>query len=208
MSLLRDRAIAVSLESTLRTLRPCCARARFVSVTSVDSAAELKLLLSQANDVRGVASSPTDVRMNAIASITAKRRGSAWSIERSSRDGRRAADWTIIGGSVSCGHRLGVRCVDPRPNGVVQTAVRWSRSHRARVPERAPLCDAPPPVHPDRLRPPVTARDRPGMRVTGAPTRAWEAEPQMFSAPNRDRANAPQAGSQRPLRGRQRRARA
>src|SRR5258705_4010844 len=98
MSLLRDRAIAVSLASTLRALRPCCARARFVSVTSVDSDAELKLLLSQANDARGVASSPTDVRMNAIASITAKRRGSARSIERSSRDGRRAADWTIIGG--------------------------------------------------------------------------------------------------------------
>src|SRR6185369_5761900 len=116
MSLLRQRAIAVSFESTLRGLRPAAARAWFVRRTRVASEVELKLLTLQASVVRGAASNPADDRRNAIAVIAANRRGSARKEARRPRVGRRAADWTVIGSEVSCGHRLGIRCAfDPRP---------------------------------------------------------------------------------------------
>src|SRR5258705_9868881 len=99
MSLLRERAIAVSFESTLRALRPAAARAWFVRLTSFDSDVELKLFTSQANVVRGAASSPTDVRMNAIATIATTRRGSPRTVAGRLRAGPGAAARTVIGGS-------------------------------------------------------------------------------------------------------------
>src|SRR3954454_7067870 len=77
MSLLRQRAMAVSLESTLRERSPFAARAWFVRLTSCDSEPELKLLTSQASVARGVASTPIEVNRKATAIITAARRGSA-----------------------------------------------------------------------------------------------------------------------------------
>ena len=57
MSLLRERAIADSRESTLSDFRPAAARDWLVRLTSFDSDAELKVLSLQARVERGVASS-------------------------------------------------------------------------------------------------------------------------------------------------------
>src|SRR5258705_3690556 len=61
MSLLRERAIAVSVESTLRDFRPAAARDWFVSATSCFSDAELKALTLQAFVGPAVARRPTVV---------------------------------------------------------------------------------------------------------------------------------------------------
>src|SRR5258706_3804430 len=151
MSLLRERAIAVSLASTLRDLRPAAARAWLVRLTSVDSEPELKLFASQASAVRGGASRPTEVRRNARAVITAKRRGSAWKKARTSRCGRRAADWTVIGGAVSCRRREGSPvCFDPRPG-------EWCK----------PPCDGPGRTGHGYQRVPLTVTYRPRRIPTG-----------------------------------------
>src|SRR6476660_1354848 len=119
MSLLRERAIDVSRESTLSARRPAEARAWLVNRTRSASDDESKLLTDQANVVRGAASSPTDVRMKAIAIIATKRLGSARSAGKP-RGGREAASGIIIGGSISCRHRLGSPVShDPRPRQVV-----------------------------------------------------------------------------------------
>src|SRR5436190_17534752 len=107
MSLLRQRAIETSVESTLSAFSPAEARAWFVSVTSCDSDDELKLLMSQASADRGVARIPTEVRTNATAVTMTSRRESPTKLAR--KDGRegRGTLGTIIGGLVSCGHRVG-----------------------------------------------------------------------------------------------------
>src|SRR5881392_3045369 len=102
MSLLRQRAMAVSLESTLSERSPFAARAWFVRLTSCDSEAELKLLTSQASVARGVASRPIEVSRKAIAIITAARRGSA--------RGRVALVAPDIGGAGGIGIDRSSRC--------------------------------------------------------------------------------------------------
>src|SRR5215213_3396197 len=77
MSLLRQRAIEVSLESTFSARRPAAARAWFVRLTSFDSEAELNEFAAQPSAVGGTARTPTEVRTNATNVRTAKRRGSA-----------------------------------------------------------------------------------------------------------------------------------
>src|SRR5689334_9300180 len=99
MSLLRQRAIEVSVESTLRERRPADARAWFVRLTSCDSEAELKLLASHASVVAGTARMPTDVAANATTSIAAKRRGARSAV----RDSRSEVGTESIDGLVSCG---------------------------------------------------------------------------------------------------------
>src|SRR6266850_4721478 len=77
MSLLRQRAIEASLESTFRALRPAAARAWFVRLTSWASEPELNALTSHAKVARGAASNPTEVRAKASIVMTARRRGLA-----------------------------------------------------------------------------------------------------------------------------------
>src|SRR5438876_12092754 len=102
MSLLRHRAIAVSLESTFRARRLADARAWFVRLTSLASDVELNEFTSHARVVRGDARSPTDVIRNAIIVITTSRRGSVAKARRRPAAGDWALDATIIGGLVPC----------------------------------------------------------------------------------------------------------
>src|SRR5215212_3707964 len=118
MSLLRQRAMAVSFESTFRALNPADARAWFVRLTSLDSEAELKLLTSQANVVLGAANSPTAVRAKATAVTMANRRGSDSKVRSSSGARRAGSAWAVIGGQVSCGRQVGSPVsFDRRPLG-------------------------------------------------------------------------------------------
>src|ERR687889_437824 len=107
MSLLRQRAIAVSFESTFNDFRPADARAWLVRLTSFDSDAELNVLGSHAAAWRGLAIRPIEVRTNATRTIATARRGAPGTVAGSlARDGRTAVD-SLIGGLVSCGHREG-----------------------------------------------------------------------------------------------------
>src|SRR5215208_1141751 len=76
MSLLRDRAIAVSFESTRRARRPADARDLFVSDTSSRSEAELNVFALQPRAGLGATRSPTAVTANATRIRATKRRGS------------------------------------------------------------------------------------------------------------------------------------
>src|SRR5919198_5469339 len=74
MSLLRQRAIDVRVESTRSERSPALARAWLVRVTSSRSDAELNELLLQPRTTPGVASSPSDVTTNASAVNVGRRR--------------------------------------------------------------------------------------------------------------------------------------
>src|SRR5690242_3442255 len=74
MSLLRQRAMAVSFESTLRERSPRAARAWFVRLMSFASDAELRAFASQASVARGAARSPAADSRNATAVSAAMRR--------------------------------------------------------------------------------------------------------------------------------------
>src|SRR2546426_2545133 len=67
MSLLRQRAMEVSAESTLRAGSPRLVRAWLVRATSCDSAAELKELASQPSARPGAAKRPRALSTNAMA---------------------------------------------------------------------------------------------------------------------------------------------
>src|SRR6476469_2375322 len=127
MSLLRERAIDVSVESTLRERRPAEARAWFVRLTSCDSDAELNALMSQARVVRGAASRPTEVRPNARAVIRRTRRRPAGRAVRRSATRGRAVGARVIGGAVPFGGRMG----SPVASTVVPTG---PHGHGAMVP--------------------------------------------------------------------------
>src|SRR4051795_10135305 len=75
MSLLRQRATDVNVESTLRAGRPAFARLRLVRVTSSASDEELKEPASHAKVRAGVAKAKIDVTANSAATATASRRG-------------------------------------------------------------------------------------------------------------------------------------
>ena len=77
MSLLRQRAIEVRVESTLSALSPAAARDWFVSATSCFSDVELYWPELQASVGPGATSRPIAVIANARATISAKRRGVA-----------------------------------------------------------------------------------------------------------------------------------
>src|SRR5687768_14012498 len=97
MSLLRDRAIEVRVESTLSDLRPAAARDWLVRATSCLSDVVLYWPELHASVGRGATSRPTAVIANARATSSAKRRGVA-------RVGS-VSDATVIRDSVSCGRR-------------------------------------------------------------------------------------------------------
>src|SRR6476660_9791108 len=158
MSLLRDRAIAVNVESTRRDRRPADARAWFVRLTSCRSDDELNVLADQASVAEGSDSTPIEVAAKARTTSIARRRGSrrTSSIGRGAgveRAGTASIDWVV-----SCARRSGNagthRPYGPRPR---TSAGRWSCARRARVP-RAP---------PHRHGPCRTARDPPGPHRTG-----------------------------------------
>src|SRR6266536_1331262 len=73
MSLLRQRATDVSVESTLSVRRPALARARLVKATSCDSAVESNAPLSQARLRAGVARVAMEVSPNRSAVASARR---------------------------------------------------------------------------------------------------------------------------------------
>src|SRR5262245_26944853 len=73
MSLLRQRAIEVSVESTFSARSPAEARDWFVRLTSFFSDDEPYEPASQASAVRGTARTPTDVTAKANASPIARR---------------------------------------------------------------------------------------------------------------------------------------
>ncbi len=75
MSLLRQRATEVRVESTLRDGRPAFARARLVRLTSCDSDEELNDELSQPKVRDGAANAKTEVIANSAATAIASRRG-------------------------------------------------------------------------------------------------------------------------------------
>src|SRR5689334_11405676 len=112
MSLLRQRAIAVSFESTLSALSPAAARAWFVRLTSWASEPELKALTSQASVVRGVPSRPIAVRANATRTRSANRRAAARG-PRGSRRGLRMALGAIIDDGLSWGAGWGTGLPGP-----------------------------------------------------------------------------------------------
>jgi len=82
MSLLRQRAMLVSAESTMSDLRPADARLWLVSATSSRSEAALAAPASQAKTETGAMSNPTEVKPKARRTNAASRRGA------SSRRGR------------------------------------------------------------------------------------------------------------------------
>src|SRR3954463_4992931 len=142
MSLLRERAIAVSFESTLSDLSPAAARAWLVIVTSCDSDAELNAFVSQPRAERGTDRIPIAVTVNAISRSAANRRGSALSVGSLAGRGRVAIVGTVIGTAVSRALRTGDPVSPDRmAANVVRAPERWSRSHRVRVPEAAPHPD-------------------------------------------------------------------
>src|SRR3954453_21166272 len=88
MSLLRQRATDVNVESTLRAGRPAFARLRLVRVTSSASDEELKEPASQAKVRAGVAKAKIDVTGNRPAPATGSPRGGAGARGAGARDGR------------------------------------------------------------------------------------------------------------------------
>ncbi len=101
MSLLRDRATDVRVESTRSDLRPAAARDWFVMATSCCSDVELYWPELQASVGRGATSRPTDVIANATATISPKRRGVALIGS--------AIGATVINAGSRLGSRSGVR---------------------------------------------------------------------------------------------------
>src|SRR5215208_829857 len=75
MSLLRQRAIEVNVESTLSVLRPALARLRLVSAISSASDPESNAFGSKARLAAGAASAATDVKANSAATARGNRRG-------------------------------------------------------------------------------------------------------------------------------------
>ena len=76
MSLLRDRAMAVSFASTLSAFRPAAARDWFVRATSCFSDEELNVFELQAFVGPAATSRPTEVTTNANSVASVTRRGS------------------------------------------------------------------------------------------------------------------------------------
>src|SRR3954467_12398911 len=77
MSLLRQRATDVSVESTFKAGRPALARLRFVSVMRVDSDEELNEPASQPNARDGAAYAQPEVTANSKATERPSRRDDA-----------------------------------------------------------------------------------------------------------------------------------
>src|SRR5580765_2883994 len=98
MSLLRQRATEVRVESIFRARRPAAARAWLVRLTSWRSDVELKLLASQAYVGPALASSPIPEIPNARASPRAIRRMS-WRLPE--RFGMRPRDVAAESGRVA-----------------------------------------------------------------------------------------------------------
>src|SRR5438034_4088222 len=94
MSLLRQRAIDVSAESTFSAGRPLLARAWFVSVMSSDSSAGLNVFADQPKTCPGVANTPSVLSANAAATSAPERdRDRAGHVERIDARLRSIGDW-------------------------------------------------------------------------------------------------------------------
>src|SRR5688572_4736003 len=133
MSLLRQRATAVRVLSTLRALRPAAARLRFVSAMRSFSEVELKVPLSQARTDRGWARLTTEVRVNTRATRAAIRRGTRPEGEESEVVSRLRGVMRSVGS-----HSAGPLGGGGR-SGVVLTVGRWcGRVPGAKVPRRRP----------------------------------------------------------------------
>ena len=132
MSFERQRAIEVSVESTLRARKPALARAWLVRVTSSCSSAALNELPSQARTGAGWASSPAAVSTSATEVSIDQRRSLAveWVPTR-----RPVIRWRSPRADAPVVRRR------PHRTGDIGTGqpARWSRRHAPQVPAAGPL---------------------------------------------------------------------